>query len=361
MAIKGLTDRGLSFPEIGQVRKGAKKTDEKRPGKDLDYFRVEFDEQEQETAKAFRAVYGHEPREIRIILPFNEIERMWDPFLEAYVANRMVARADGENLIWLVDTKSGKILVKNGLDTMTGQPRPYADGMVVAQDSKGKPIICRPVGRLKVIIPELARAAYLTVMTTSQYDIANISSQFSAFKALNGGRIAGIPLILRRRPRKVSVPTQGGRARMTKWLLSIEADPAWVKAKLAEVKHLALPGNGMALLSEPENEIVEAEPQYVDAEEDWEPPTSAPTENFGTVEEESDTEIPEQTPTGRVQDAPDDPIIVWLRFCRENEITKADIYAALGTEKVSEWLAADESRTLEKAMQECLNFVSNPF
>ena len=28
-------------------------------------------------------------------------------------------------------------------------------------------------------------------------------------------------------------------------MLSIEADPEWVKAKLSEVKRLALPGNGL--------------------------------------------------------------------------------------------------------------------
>ncbi len=261
MPIKGLSDRGLSFPEIGQIRKGAKKT-EKRPGKDLQWFRVEFDEQEQETAGKFHQRYGDKPDEINIILPFDEIERCWDAWLEAYTAGRMVARSDGEKFTYLIDTETGEIIVKGG------EPHtPYKEDMSVGKDYQDKPVYCKPVGRLKVLVPELARAAYLTVMTSSVHDIANISAQLEAFKKLNGGVIKGIPLVLRRRPKKISVPNpkkKGQRMRMEKWMLSIEADPVWVRAKLAEVKHLALPGNGFPLLPE-DHEEVEAE--FVEDEE----------------------------------------------------------------------------------------------
>lgn len=269
MPIKGLTDRNLSFPEIGQIRKGAKKTDN-APGKDLTYFRVEFDEREPEAAGAFLARYGAQPTEINIILPFNEIDRMWDAWLEAYTAGRMVARSDGEKYTYLVDTGTGAILVKGGIDVKTGQPRPYIEGQPVGtwrnqKKNRDEPIFCKPTGRLKVVIPELGRAAYLTVMTTSVHDIANLSAQLQAFQQVNGGRIAGIPLVLRRRPKSISSPNPDGtRARRVKWMLSIEADPEWVKRMLTEVKRLALPGNGLALLpdgnhDEPEEEVTREE------------------------------------------------------------------------------------------------------
>jgi hypothetical protein len=222
-----------------------------RPGSDLTYFRVEFAEQEPDAAAEFKRIYGDQPREIRIILPFNEIERMWDAWLEAYTAGRLVARSDGERFIYLVDTRTGEVKVRNG-----APETPYKDGMVVGtwrnqKTNKDEPITCKPTGRLKVILPELARAAYMTVLTTSIHDIANISAQLEAFKTLNNGQIAGIPLMLRRRPKKISMPKpDGGRARVTKWMLSIEADPQWVKAMLSEVKRLALPVNGLALLTE---------------------------------------------------------------------------------------------------------------
>lgn len=255
MPIKGLTDRGLAFPEIGQIRKGAPKG-EKAPGKDLTFFRVTFDEREQEAAAIFKRVYGDQPTEIRVILPFDEIDRMWDAWMEAYTAGRLVARSDGERFVYLVDTKTGEVKVKNGLPYTA-----YTEGQIVGYDYQRNPVKCKPAGRLKVIIPELARAAYMTVLTTSVHDIANLSAQLEAFKQLNHGRIAGIPLVLRRRPKKISMPKKDGqRARVTKWMLSIEADPEWVKAMLTEVKRAALPGNGLALLPEPQP--AEPEPEF---------------------------------------------------------------------------------------------------
>lgn len=269
--IVGMSDRGLSFPEIGVVRKGAAKT-ENRPGKDLNYFRVVFDEREVKAAEMFSKFYTEQPTWFRIILPFDEIERMWDPYLEAYLAGRMIARSDGEYFVYLIDAETNDVLVKNGMDIKTNSPRPYLDGKPVAYytDGKGKrqPVYCKPNGRLKVIVPELARAAYLTVLTTSIHDVINISDQLRAFKTLNNGRLAGIPFIIRRRPRSISVPKpDGSRARMVKWLISIEADPEWVKAALQETKRLALPGNGLALPA-PSGEIPEDDQSFKDLEVD---------------------------------------------------------------------------------------------
>jgi hypothetical protein len=109
------------------------------------------------------------------------------------------------------------------------------------------------------------------------HDIANLSAQLEALKAVNGGRLAGIPMVLRRRPKKISTPKPDGtRARYTKWMLSIEADPGWVKAKLLEVKQAALPGNGLELLPET------VDGQFSDGED----------ENYVPDEEERD--IPSQ-------------------------------------------------------------------
>ena len=114
MPIKGITDREERFPEIGQIRKGAPKNDKGYVGKDLDYFRVEFDEQEKDAAKLFNSIYGDKPQEIIVVLAFDEVDRVWDAYLEAYTAGRMVARSDGEKYLYLVDTKTGAEVVKNG-------------------------------------------------------------------------------------------------------------------------------------------------------------------------------------------------------------------------------------------------------
>jgi len=263
MAIKGLTDRGLKFPEIGAIRKGSPKT-EKAPGKDLTYFRVEFSEGEEEAAEKFREVYGDQPREINIILPFDDIERQWDAYLEGYTAGRLIARSDGERFLYWVDTDGGGVKVLNGEPYI-----PYSEGMSVGKDYKGQDIVCKPAGRMRVIIPELRRAACLVLMTTSRHDIANISDQLRAIAMLNGGRISGLPLVLKRRPKMISVPIKEGEyKRLAKYMLSIEADPRWVSLKLDEIEQNTLPEAKSNLLLPSDIDVDGVEVDYGEDEEE---------------------------------------------------------------------------------------------
>lgn len=239
MAIKGLTNRGAAFAQIGNIRKGAKVTKNgvERPI-DLKYFRVDIDELEKDRSAKFLHVYGAQPTEINILIPFDEIDRCWDAWCEAYTAGRMVARSDGEYFLYLVDLATGEVVVQNGSDK-NGNRVPHKT--VIGRAGKSE-IKCKPVGRLKVIVPELQSAAYLVVHTTSFHDIKNISEQLEGIKMLNGGHLVGIPMVLRRRPKMVSVPKPDGtRVRLEKWLLSIEADPNWVSAMLTKLQQAALP------------------------------------------------------------------------------------------------------------------------
>lgn len=247
MPIKGLTDRGMKFPTIGTIRKGMKipsNNGGERPV-DLEYFRVQIDELEPETAAKFLQVYGPAPTDLNVVLPFNDIVKVWDAYYEAYQTGRMIGKSDGEKILYLVDPATGEVLAKNGF-YVDGRPAlhdddsPYVPGV---KDHKGRPIKWGRVGRMNVVIPELRRAAYLTVLTGSAHDIVNISDQLRAIASMNGGVIAGVPLVLRRRPVKISAPVGTGNQRkyVTKWLLSVEADPKWMTAKLSEMNRLALP------------------------------------------------------------------------------------------------------------------------
>jgi len=237
MPIKGLTDRGMAFPQIGDIRKGEPKG-ENQPGKDLHWFRVEFDATENQAAQDFAALYGDKPNGIVVILPFDKIDLVWDAWREAYTAGAMNHRCDGEHVVYAINPKSGEIVVRGGIDLATGQPVECK-----LKDFPDKAKRCKPVGRMSVVIPQLKRLAYLVVHTTSIHDILNISQQLEAIHDLNGGHIAGIPLVLSRKPYKISTPSgkDGQRARREKWLISIEADPAWVAAKLDQMRAFALP------------------------------------------------------------------------------------------------------------------------
>jgi hypothetical protein len=245
-----------------------------KPGEDLDYFRVVFDEAETESAARFAAAYPEEPRELNVILPFNRIDDVWDAWMEAYVASGLVHRSDGADVWFHINPLNGQKEVIEGQGMVQGATLkcPSANGEPVAQYIGGngskRNLFASPVGRLKVVIAELNRFAFLTVMTGSQHDIANISAQLKALEEIHG-KIAWIPLKLRRRPKMVSTPMgdEGKRVRTEKWLLSVEADPDWVDAKIvameADVFPVAqsldaLPVDSLAMLPVPEDAEAEA-------------------------------------------------------------------------------------------------------
>ena len=281
MPIKGMTDQLPRFPQIGTIRKGAPKG-KNRPGRDLTYFRVEFDEQEEETAERFREIYGEEPREISINLPFDEIDRCWEAWQEAYRAGALIHRCDGEFIEYGINTRTGEVLVRGGLHLETGERVPCS----------GK-VGCKPHGRLRVIIPDLRRLAYLMVLTGSINDIVSISAQLQALRDLNGGRLRGLPLVLQRRPKRISTPSgpNGKRARRETWLLSIEADPRWVEAKLAQLEGASFLQLEAGFAEEPE-EAIKGEVTIIPLG----PPP--PTEEFtGDVREPQSNDEPPLGPT----------------------------------------------------------------
>ena len=214
MPIKGLTDMGQGFPELGTLRKGAPKGIN-GPGKDLEYFR--FDTTDVNAQLSFTAIYGTNPQAVNVYLPYASTEENLETWQEAYSAGALQHRCDGETMqIWLTPQ-----------NTYSKEPTPCAGG-------------CKPVGRLKVIIPELKRLAYVTVLTTSVHDILALSRNLRAVEALRRS-LTGIPFIIRRSPRNISVPKNGKRVRTVKWLLSIEPDTQWVAMQLTAAAQTALP------------------------------------------------------------------------------------------------------------------------
>jgi hypothetical protein len=250
--IKNLKNE-LSFPEIGQLRKGAAKTTN-MPGVDLGTrFRVVFYPGNDESQKDFIAAFNSlEPESVVATLPFNAIEEVWDTWYEAYTAGRMVARADGERFIRWVDTKTGEVKVNGGAPYTAFTPGMKL-GSYTDRNGKEVDITAKPVGRLKLVIPALARMAFLTLMTTSIYDVVNISQQLGALMAITGGRVAGVPLRITRRMREITwVKKDGTATRVKKGLVSVEADPDWVKKMLLHMASNALPGGSEGLLGLPE-------------------------------------------------------------------------------------------------------------
>lgn len=256
MAIKGLTDRGASFPQIGVLRKGAPKP-EKGPGRDLKYFR--FDSDDQDATGRFRTVYGDEPSSIRVFLPFRTAAENFEAWQEHWTAGALQHRCDGETcVLWLTPKHTY---------SQEPKPCPHRD---MARDERDR---CKPAGRLKVIIPELRRLAFVTVLTSSIHDIIELSAQLEALESFRGD-LRGIPMILRRQPREISTPSgaDGKRRRMEKWLLSIEAAPTWVDLQLTAQEQAALPAP-LKLLPAPPADPATGE--VWDADDDGDEPQTA--------------------------------------------------------------------------------------
>lgn len=245
MPIKGLSDRDEAFPEIAKIHKGAKKRTNAKGqqifGEELTYFRVEWGEGEADARAIFESVYGDKPNSIRVIFPFNEIDRFWDPWKTAFTAGSYLGRSDGEFIDFL-KTVDGETIVRDGLDR-EGKKVPHPADDIAGYDFDNKPVYFKDSGILKALIFELPRAAYVSFLTTSKNDIINLSSQLIGYKSFVGGNLAGIPFVVRRIPRLVSTPNGKGkpRVRRKKYLISIELDPEYVARKYGQLRALAMP------------------------------------------------------------------------------------------------------------------------
>jgi hypothetical protein len=224
VAIVGLTDnRAASFPRIGILRKGdVKPTEGNKPGRDLDHFRFVADDQE--LVVEFHEQFGEKPRAIEVFLPFATADENLQAWREDWLRGGLVHRCNGETCV----------LSRKGEGYTT--------------DAVKCPGGCKPVGRLTVWIPAFRRLAFITVLTTSKWDIITLTENLRAMELIRPD-LRGIPFTIRRRPRDISVPgkEKGTRSRMTKWLLSIEPAQQWVGYQLAAMERAALPAGAAPL------------------------------------------------------------------------------------------------------------------
>jgi hypothetical protein len=279
LPIIGLTDRGAAFPRIGTLRKGAAKPDGNRPGADLkDHFRFETDDEE--ARAAFVSAYGDKPNGIRIMFQFQTAAENFETWQEHHSAGALKHRCDGQVCVLT--------LLPDGAYSHEPVPCPSIE-LKRANPNIDKKHLCRPVGRLKIVIPELRRMAYVLAPTTSINDILELQANLEAAEAMRGD-LRGIPFILSRRPRQVSTPgTNGQRARREKWLLSVEPSPEWVKLQLVAMERAALPMGAVPLALPP------AGASYVD---------ETTGEIFTADEEEEESLIEKFAAEAYVQDNP---------------------------------------------------------
>lgn len=241
MPIHGLTSGEARWGRIGILRKGAPKPSDRQPGADLGES-LRFVGNDETVNEAWTEAFGPPEKgqllvdTLSVRLPYPTVDRNWQAWREHWVAGGLKYRCDGLlHVLWLD---------RDGAYRHDAQPCP------------GASCEAKPVGRLELIIPDLRRMGTVTLLTTSRHDIMALDGCLRAL-ALAFGDLSLVPLQLTRVKRMISTPASGGkRARREKWLLHLEADPAWVGYMLdarGEVPAHLLPRIEVAALPAPSN------------------------------------------------------------------------------------------------------------
>lgn len=240
MPIVGLTNERLSvgsgLPLIAKLFKGGEKPENgRRPGADLEYFRVEFDPQFAHLAPVFAEMYGEQPTEFSPI------------YLMAKTTDDAFASWKEE---W--DGSGGLLHRCNGVQQVNWRG---ADGQTCegTKPCAAPSCKCKPIGRLKFLLPEFIDATgvlgYISVNTHSVNDILTIHRYLADIERLYG-TLTQVPFVFGRASREVSAPRQvkqangsyanDGRIKTVKSLFYIHAHPSFTQQHLLP----ALAGNG---------------------------------------------------------------------------------------------------------------------
>jgi hypothetical protein len=231
MPIKGMTDNesrrpGASLKVIGRLYKGGERTEEdiarRRPGKDLNYFRVVFEPGYEDLQPIWEEMYGANPTAIDdVYLLAATVNDAFPTFMEEWSKTGLIRRCDRETQLKWFEPAVGYCVTT---------PRPCAANCG-----------CKAVGRLKFLLPEFvirAGAPGMFMLTThSQYDITHVDALLYDIQVQRGS-LTGVPFVLTRKPKDIPIPEvkggqpTGNRIKITKSLLHLQVEPQFMKAEI---------------------------------------------------------------------------------------------------------------------------------
>jgi hypothetical protein len=185
VAIKGVSEI-RRFPRAGKIHLGDKAISEKT-GKEypkaLDYFK--WPEEYEET---LTSLFGEKCREFPIMFLVEDQEMVAPQYYKRYGSGSgLICRGDGETAVMRND--EGELVEID----CPGQDCPWYEKKH-----------CRHVMNLQFVIPQLVSEGIFQIDTSSYHSIVNFNSSWHFVKALTGGRIAMVPLVLRIIPKEVN-------------------------------------------------------------------------------------------------------------------------------------------------------------
>lgn len=194
MPIKGFADR-CSIPRVGKIYLGVKqvsaRTNNEYPVA-VDYFVVRADDKatSEAAAKAFRDVYGEQPRAIKVMFPSDNPAHFFPQWLKAYGE-----RGGKSQLYCKGDAETAQRRTETGWVDI---PCPYKE-CELYQAKK-----CKELGQLQFFLPDVKMLGIWQLDTTSYHSMSNLNDTINMVRLLNDGRIKMIPLTLRVVPLVVS-------------------------------------------------------------------------------------------------------------------------------------------------------------
>jgi len=268
------------------------------------------------------------PTALNVFFPFDEVDRVFPNYMQYWSASSLVCRGDGEQIVYAINPQTGRATVKDGVaqEAFTEGGRKFEPGQALACPGLERNLYpkcqhCKPNAMLIVMLRDVPRLAYYQISTTSIHNIVDLTQQLDyvreqVAKLTGQPRIAGVPFILRRVKRSVSVPNldkdgqlkkdRNGKLlppkqRTDKYFLELEIEPEWIAKMVRGIARLADPERAVGLLpatiptppppaathfaeppawdprpdDEPETEVVEGEVIVMPAEPEPEPPLPA--------------------------------------------------------------------------------------
>lgn len=218
---------GSGLPRIAKLHKGEKKTEANRPGKDLDYFRVEFEPEFAHLRDDWEELYGDKPEGFeQVFMTYGTVDEAFASWKEEWNSSAtMLHRCDGEHqAVW------------------------YSQAAQAYSTSKEKcaavgpnPCACKNVGRLNLLIPEFIQSTgilgYVMVETHSINDILTVYRTLADVQRINT-TLLGVPFSLGRATKKISAPkmerggNKNGRIKVNKSLFYLHVDPDFTRETL---------------------------------------------------------------------------------------------------------------------------------
>lgn len=296
-----------------------------------------------------------EPVELKIFFPFDDVNLVFPNFMQFWQASSLVCRGDGEQILYAIETSTGRVKVRDGIalndfiesreEIKAGQvmPCPGPD-----RNRYPKCQNCKPNAMLIVLLRDVPRLAYWQISTTSIHNIVDLTKQLNMIKATIGHltgteRLTGVPFILKRVKRTISVPKgkDSGRQRVEKWFIQLEIEPDWVMRMMTAQRRLADPmarfalGPGTQQPTQPAIDIIDpgqvapkALSGFADPPE-WEPYPAEDIDFEEEPEEPAPVAAPEPVPAPATEPKPEPAQPANGKAKKERPLAPADIYDGL--------------------------------